>query len=247
MGKVRVLDRGRLGRHPADAHRRALVRPRDRGRGARDATAGSRCRSSPQIQPDVVVMDVEMPEMTGSRRWSSCARRTRSFPSSCSARSPRRARRRRSTRSRRVRPTTSPSRRTSGSVQLAMAKVRDELIPKVQALGGSPQSHQTPTRAAGEPARPIATRRRPSLGARPGRRLDDRRLDRRPERAGRADAGVARRSRACPCSSCSTCRRCSPTCSRSAWNASRRSMSWRPRPASRCSRAPSTSRPATTT
>jgi two-component system chemotaxis response regulator CheB len=119
-----------------------------------------------QVQPDVVVMDVEMPEMNGIEALVEMRKTHRRLPiimfSTLTTQGGA------ATLDALAKGATDYVAKPAnvGSVQLAIAKVRDELVPKVRALGGAPHEHDAPQRAATTPVPRIATRVAPASAAR---------------------------------------------------------------------------------
>ena len=202
-----------------------------------------------QVQPDVVVMDVEMPEMNGIEALVEMRKTHKRLPiimfSTLTTQGGA------ATLDALAKGATDYVAKPAnvGSVQLAIAKVRDELVPKVRALGGAPDEHDAPATNRRPPGDAGAGAGAPGAyrHAVPGRRAGHRRVDRRAERAGRAHSRRSPATSACPSSWSSTCRRCSRSCSPSDSTASRACTSSRALLAWPSSRTPSTSRPATTT
>src|SRR5262249_53407574 len=94
-----------------------------------------------QLQPDVVVMDVEMPEMNGIEALIEMRKTHRALPiimfSTLTTHGGA------ATLDALAKGATDYVAKPAnvGSVQASIAKVREELVPKVRALGGAPQEH----------------------------------------------------------------------------------------------------------
>jgi len=119
-----------------------------------------------QIQPDVVVMDVEMPEMNGIEALVEMRKTHKRLPvimfSTLTTQGGA------ATLDALAKGATDYVAKPAnvGSVQAAIAKVRDELTPKVRALGGAPQPNETPQATAAAAPKPVLPPvRKPSLAA----------------------------------------------------------------------------------
>ena len=200
-----------------------------------------------QLKPDVVTMDIEMPEMDGIEAVRELRKRHQRLPvimfstlSAAGATATLEALAAGATDY-----VTKPS--NVGSIAESIAAVREQLVPKIHALAGRRRARPArPPRYLGRRPAPAAaprTGRRPparraAAGGRTAGPADRRRGSQRPDRLcrhrllhrrpGRADQGA---DRACPptcrCRSWSpsTCRRSSPGCSPSGWTAARRCTS----------------------
>jgi two-component system, chemotaxis family, protein-glutamate methylesterase/glutaminase len=97
-----------------------------------------------QLQPDVVVMDVEMPEMNGIEALVEMRKTHKALPiimfSTLTTHGGA------ATLDALARGATDYVAKPAnvGSVQASIAKVREELVPKVRALGGAPREHERP-------------------------------------------------------------------------------------------------------
>ena len=169
--------RGRRGRVPPAGGRRTRAPTRPSRSSGRRRTAGSRWPSCTQVNPDLVILDVEMPEMDG---LATLPRDPQDAPEAAGHHVQRPDRARGGGHARRPGPRGDRllhQADRAGGLDASLQVIREELIPEIKAL----------CRPTGpRPRRRVAPRRRPAgptAAADRGRR--HRHLDRRAERAGR--------------------------------------------------------------